>query len=67
MKVKTLKTLSSPRSSGRQVSLVIPSLSYINMHLINVFTFLLALILMGSYKGLCLVSFDHCLVIGLIN
>jgi hypothetical protein len=44
-----LKTLSSSGSCGRQVSLVIPTLSYINMHLITVFTFLLALILTGSY------------------
>jgi hypothetical protein len=44
-----LKTLSSFGSCGRQVSLVIPALSYINMHLITVFTLLLALILTGSY------------------
>jgi hypothetical protein len=44
-----LKTLSSSGSCERQVSLVIPALSYMNMHLITVFTFLLALILAGSY------------------
>jgi hypothetical protein len=44
-----LKTLSNSGSCGRQVSLVIPVLSYINMHLITVFTLLLALILTGSY------------------
>jgi hypothetical protein len=43
-----LNTLSSSGSSGRQVSLVMPALSYINMHLIIVFTLLLALILTGS-------------------
>jgi hypothetical protein len=44
-----MKTLSNSGSCGRQVSLVIPALSYINMHLIIVFTLLLALILTGSY------------------
>jgi hypothetical protein len=37
-----LKILSSSRSCERQESLVIPALSYINMHLIIVFTLLLA-------------------------
>jgi hypothetical protein len=44
-----LKTLSSSVSCGKQVSLVIPALSFINMHLITVFTFLLALTLTRSY------------------
>jgi hypothetical protein len=44
-----LKTLSKSGSCERQVSLVIPVLSYINMHLITVFYSLLALILTGSY------------------
>jgi hypothetical protein len=44
-----LKTLSKSGSCERLVSLVIPVLSYMNMHLITVFTFLLALILTGSY------------------
>jgi hypothetical protein len=44
-----LKTLSNSGAWESQVSLVIPVLSYMNMHLITVFTFLLALILTGSY------------------
>jgi hypothetical protein len=44
-----LKTLSNSGSCGRKVSLVRPALSYINMHLITVFTLLLALILTGFY------------------
>jgi hypothetical protein len=44
-----LKTLSNSGYCERQVSLVIPALSYMDMHLITVFIFLLALILTGSY------------------
>jgi hypothetical protein len=44
-----LKTLSNCGSCERHVSLVIPALSYMNVHLITVFTFLLELILTGSY------------------
>jgi hypothetical protein len=49
------------------VSLVIPALSYINTHLIIVFTLLLCINFDGFLLRMITNSFDHCLENGLIN